>query len=109
MLIVAVVITAVIFTFSGAYLSYCKSESSAFLLFMPLVALMLGFLWAVLVRQLHSNKSAVMAASLIWDVIVVIIYAIFPLLLSYKPNGWLVAGFVLSVFGIACLQLGVEQ
>lgn len=108
MLIIGVIIAAVVFAFSGAYLSYCKSESSAFLLFMPLVALVLGFLWAVLVRQLHNNRSAVMAASLIWDVTVVIIYVIFPLLLSYKPNEWLVAGFVLSVLGIACLQLGIE-
>jgi len=109
MLLIVIAIAAAALAFFGAYLSYCKSESSAFLFFMSLTSLAMGLLWAILVRQLSGNKSAIMAASLIWDIAVVVIYGVFPLFLSYRPNGWLVAGFVFGLLSITCLQFGVER
>lgn len=108
-MLVAVIIAAIVITVFGAYLSYCRSETGSFIVLMSLVSLLMGMLWAVLIKQLHGNKSMILATSLTWDVAVITIYAGFPLLLGYRPNVWMIAGFVLCVAGIICAQLGVEH
>lgn len=105
-MIFVVVLAAIVLTVAGAYLSYCRNEATGFIVYMSLVSMALGLVWAILVRQLNNDKGLILAASITWDIGVVAVYGLFPLALGHRLDGWVIAGLILGLASIVCLQIG---
>ena len=100
--VICLAIAAVLYS-AASYASYTESvrNSNWFLAITLFVSVISSSVWMSLVRHLNDNNK-IIAASLMWDALITMVYAVIPALLASRTISWqaLVAlvSVVLSLF-----------
>jgi hypothetical protein len=95
----------------ASYATYNESfrNSSYYTPLMLCVATISALLWSMTVRR-YENPASIAVLSLCWDLIIVSVYSILPLLLFGRGAGWqFYVALSMSVFGLMWLKMLMEE
>jgi hypothetical protein len=106
---ICLIAVALLYSFAS-YVSYNKGlrDSNYVFVLNWSVALMSSTLWIVMIRALDDTNKIV-AASLIWDLIVTVAYALIPALMQEKNISWQAyAALGLAVIAVMWFKISID-